>query len=207
MTTLEEARLALAAPFPIEFIELKPGTISKDKTRCLPMPYVDKRAYEDRLDEVVGPGNWSVSYQPWGSDAALCSLTILGVTKQDVGECNEPKDPNRATIIIAQAFKRACSSFGLGRYLYHLPKVWTDHAPDDFIKIPNARQVVYQMYAKAGLLKRDGVVVLPAAFNGYGAGTLLTHLDDVTLAKVSGAKDAAVAQAAADILRQREKAA
>jgi hypothetical protein len=27
----------------------------------------------------------------------------------------------------AQAFKRACSAFGLGRYLYSLPQVWAEY--------------------------------------------------------------------------------
>ena len=35
-------------------------------------------------------------------------------------------DENSATRAEAQAFKRACSCFGLGRYLYDLDKVWED---------------------------------------------------------------------------------
>ena len=33
---------------------------------------------------------------------------------------------NAATAAEAQAFKRACSVFGLGRYLYDVPAVWVD---------------------------------------------------------------------------------
>ncbi len=31
------------------------------------------------------------------------------------------------TTALAQAFKRACAAFGLGRYLYFLPQVWCDY--------------------------------------------------------------------------------
>jgi hypothetical protein len=49
----------------------------------------------------------------------------------------------------AQAFKRACVAFGVGRYLYtHLPQVWGD-LNGKYFKDP--RRLVHEMYEKAKL--------------------------------------------------------
>jgi hypothetical protein len=90
------------------------------------MAYVDARVYQTRLDRLAGPEGWSVEYRPVGERAVLCRLTILGVVREDLGEC-DAGDPNQATSATMQAFKRACAAFGLGRYLYSLPKPWVDY--------------------------------------------------------------------------------
>jgi hypothetical protein len=48
------------------------------------------------------------------------------VTRCDIGEKNSG-DVNTATSAIAQAFKRACVKFGLGRHLYTLESVWVPY--------------------------------------------------------------------------------
>ncbi len=68
----------------------------------------------------------NVEYLPIGERAIRCRLTILGVVREDVGECAQASDENAWTSATMQAFKRACSAFGLGRYLYNLPKPWVD---------------------------------------------------------------------------------
>jgi hypothetical protein len=53
-------------------------------------------------------------------------VTIRGLgTHTGVGE-EWADDENAATRAEAQAFKRACACFGLGRYLYDLNKIWVD---------------------------------------------------------------------------------
>jgi hypothetical protein len=52
--------------------------------------------------------------------AVTVTITGLG-SKTNVGEC-EASDENAATTTFAKAFKRACADFGLGRYLYDIPK-------------------------------------------------------------------------------------
>jgi hypothetical protein len=113
----------LARPFAPEHITWKPGATTKDKAKCLAMPYADLRAYQNRLDEICGLG-WSVSYLPWG-DRIICHLTINGVTRSSTGE-SDASDGNAGTSAEAQSFKRACAMFGLGRYLYELPPVWVE---------------------------------------------------------------------------------
>jgi hypothetical protein len=53
--TLEAVFAALAAPFPPEMVELKPGVVREEKRRALALAYVDARHYQARLDAVVGP--------------------------------------------------------------------------------------------------------------------------------------------------------
>ncbi len=140
---------ALRAPFPPAAIELKPGATSKDKTKALALAYCDMRAYQERLDDALGPLAWSVEYRPLGSGAVVCRLALAGVVREDVGEC-ATEDANRATIAVAQAFKRTCASFGLGRYLYSLPQVWADW-DSDAKSFRNPARVIAHLYKSAGL--------------------------------------------------------
>jgi hypothetical protein len=143
---------ALCAPFPQEFVELKPGAVSEEKKRALALAYVDARHYQARLDAVVGPNGWQVCYRPWGERAVICALTVLGVTREDVGEA-ERGDPNQATSAAMQAFKRACAAFGLGRYLYtDLPQLWVEATPRGRSwVISDSMAAVEQMYREAGI--------------------------------------------------------
>jgi len=127
MTTLTREQLAgLAEPFGADVIQWKPGATNRDKTSALALAYVDSRAYFDRLDAVV-PGDWSDDYQVNGDGTIVtCRLTIAGVTRCDVGE-KDAGDNNTTTSAAAQAFKRACAKFGLGRHLYRMPQVWADY--------------------------------------------------------------------------------
>ena len=113
----------LSRPFHPAHISWLPGATTSDKAKCLAMPYADLRAYQNRLDEICGL-QWSLSFTPWG-DRIICHLTINGVTRSSTGEAE--KGENAGTSAEAQATKRACSAFGLGRYLYELPNVWVEY--------------------------------------------------------------------------------
>lgn len=144
--TLAEAYPLLTRPFEIGQVEVKPGAVNG--TKALALAYVDMRAYQARLDEAVGPANWEVQYRPLGDRAVICKLTILGVTREDVGEA-DPEDSNAWTSAVAQSFKRTCASFGLGRYLYQLPRLWAEYDKEcKNFKAPG--KVVEQMYQVNG---------------------------------------------------------
>jgi len=165
MTTLLTAEIiaALAAPFPIATIEVKPGAVRQDGTSALALAYADWRVYADRLDALVGPANWSIQLTPWGDTRVIARLSIFGITKDASGE-GEPQDDNCGTIAEAQAKKRACSEFGLGRYLYGLPRVWGKGQGDrKSFRFDDPQGIVYQMYAQAGLLPRSAPPAAPAA--------------------------------------------
>jgi len=113
----------LSRPFSVAHVSWLPGATTKDKSKCLAMAYADLRAYQNRLDELCGL-NWSATYTPWG-ERIICHLTINGVTRSSTGEADG--GGNAGTSAEAQAFKRACAMFGLGRYLYDLPSVWVEY--------------------------------------------------------------------------------
>jgi hypothetical protein len=116
----------LCEPFHPMLVEWKPQAMSKDGKRTLAVPYIDARHYQQRLDQVA-PG-WQTEYEFIKPDGSLvvCRLTVMGVTREEVGE-SDPSDDNTATSAVAQSFKRACTAFGVGRYLYFLPQVWCDY--------------------------------------------------------------------------------
>jgi hypothetical protein len=75
----------------------------------------------DILDEVCGPENWqSIFYEENG--LLFCKVGIFvgecWVWKSDTGsESKVEKDKGH----VSDAFKRACVSWGIGRFLYRLP--------------------------------------------------------------------------------------
>tara|TARA_R100000458_G_C8254247_1_gene230605 strand:+ start:391 stop:876 length:486 start_codon:yes stop_codon:yes gene_type:complete len=97
------------------------------KATCV--AYIDARDAQDLLDEVVGPDCWqSMFYEENG--LLFCKVGILvdsvltdsnthnWVWKSDTGsESNVEKQKGHAS----DAFKRACVSWGIGRFLYRLP--------------------------------------------------------------------------------------
>lgn len=119
-----EVTRELSEPFPNDLIKYRAGATTRDKKKAMALPYVDPRDYERRLDEVA-PGEWAVDFEPWGQSRLICRLTIYGVTRASTGEAEED---DRAvavgTAAEAQAFKRACSKFGLGRHLYDGEAQW-----------------------------------------------------------------------------------
>ena len=114
----------LAQPFPASSIYWRAGVVSRDKKRAQALPYAEPRVYEDRLNQIC-PGLWSVSFRPWGESRIICDLSIGELTRSSTGEENEGFAPGTAAE--AQAFKRACVKFGLGRYLYDVPIVWVPY--------------------------------------------------------------------------------
>ncbi|MGC9335886.1 MAG: Rad52/Rad22 family DNA repair protein [Anaerolineae bacterium] len=123
---LDDLLSELAKPFDPGRVDWKPQATSG--SRALAVAYADARTYQDRLNEVAG-ADWSDDYQVLDDGAVvLCRLSVCGVTRSDIGEA--PKsDQNTATSALVQAFKRACVKFGVGRYLYDLPKTWVDYDP------------------------------------------------------------------------------
>jgi hypothetical protein len=121
-----ELHKELAKPFPARSVSWRAGVVSRDKRRAQALPFVDPRLYEDRLNRVC-PGDWSVHFRPWGEKRIVCELTVYGVTRASTGEFDAGDRIAQGTAAEAQAFKRACSKFGLGRYLYEIPIVWVDY--------------------------------------------------------------------------------
>lgn len=128
--TWSQVGAEMAAPFPIEAISWKPQVLTKAKDKAMVATYGDMREYQRRLDQHLGVSGWQVAYKPWGDNKVICELTItvndLAVMKSATGEYSDGggRDAPEGTAAEAQAFKRACAMFGLGRYLYELPTSW-----------------------------------------------------------------------------------
>ncbi len=146
--TLDE----LSKPFHPSRITWRPGALTGKKDKALALAYADLRAYQNRLDETCGM-DWSVSYTPWG-DRIICHLTINGITRSSTGEADSDSERSEiaGTSAEAQAFKRACAMFGLGRYLYSLPTLWVEYdAPNQrFTEKSKARlhSIIAQHYQR-----------------------------------------------------------
>lgn len=114
----------LREPFPAEDLEWRPGSTfeRQGQPMALALPYVTARAIMDRLDEVVGPMDWSDSYRKVdGTKGWICRLEVLGYGHED-GADETDIEPTKGGI--SDALKRAAVKFGIGRYLYRLPKFY-----------------------------------------------------------------------------------
>jgi hypothetical protein len=108
------------------------------------LAYADPRAYTDRLNELFAPSGWTRDYnvqmvqnferkERGATERTITAkivvtskVTIYGLgTHTGLGE-EWAENDNAGTAAEAQAFKRACSCFGLGRYLYDLEGQWVD---------------------------------------------------------------------------------
>jgi hypothetical protein len=115
---VEATTRALAAPFDPAEIRFKPAVVTGN--RALALAYVDARAIQNRLDEVLGVDGWQDDYEclPDGSVVCRLRLKIGGewITKVDVGGPSEqPDGGDRLKAAFSDALKRAAVKFGVGR--------------------------------------------------------------------------------------------
>jgi hypothetical protein len=130
----------LAEPFDPSVIRWRVTHTTQDRSRGAAIAYADPRAYTDRLNQLFTPSGWTRSYDvtavsavsrqkrdkiiQTGKVLVTCTLTIARLgTHTGSGE-QWADEQNAMTAAEAQAFKRAGSCFGLGRYLYNLPETW-----------------------------------------------------------------------------------
>jgi hypothetical protein len=134
---------SLAAPFAEHEVK------SFQKSSGTPeMFYITARTVMNRLDDILGPHNWTDDYEPCGH-ALKCFLTITlpdgtKVTKTGVGGKagmgDEGDDEKSAE---SDAFKRAASKIGVGRYLRRdgVPVYAKElHKPEDREAVPKRAQ-------------------------------------------------------------------
>jgi len=120
-------------------VQGKAKTGKTGKTICV--AYIDARAVQKFLDNVVGPENWKTEFsQPYfaktvanryknGATVEIeadivrvsCKLSIKvndeWITKEDVGEGEDTEATKSA---FSDAFKRSAVHWGVGRFLYDL---------------------------------------------------------------------------------------
>ncbi|MCD0168604.1 Rad52/Rad22 family DNA repair protein [Deinococcus sp. 23YEL01] len=139
--TYAEFKDQLAAPFPARRVLWRAQSFTHDRTSARMVAYVDARTVMERLDEVC-PDAWEfdVEFLTGALPAARGQLTVLGLTRCDVGEAGEG-DAATLKAAASDALKRCAVHFGIGRYLYDLPSPWVDwdeeqRAPVEVPRLP-----------------------------------------------------------------------
>jgi hypothetical protein len=134
--------LELEVPFSPDQVRWRVTNTTNDKKRGQIVPYADPRAYTDRLNALFCPQGWTREYKietmnnitrvkkgesiVSGKVLVTCTVTIIGLWSHSGTGEEWADDDTGMTSADAQAFKRACSCFGLGRYFYDFPAIWVD---------------------------------------------------------------------------------
>lgn len=121
----DEIVRALAAPFPekdVSWVIVATKHKNTADHSDLWAPYLDADAIRDRLDQVCGPGGWAMDVEAASPTSIICRLTVLGVTRADVGDGKDADQPLKAAA--TDSLKRAAVNFGIGRYLHNVGKQW-----------------------------------------------------------------------------------
>lgn len=127
--TIDTIGEKLRKPLAHDYVQWRIGMCGKsgEKIWARLLAYMDNRAVMDRLDEVVGPMNWSSEFKPGPSGGNLCCISIrIGsewVTKCDGAE-NTDFEPIKGGL--SDAMKRAGVQWGIGRYLYDVGESWAE---------------------------------------------------------------------------------
>ncbi len=125
----------LRDPLPERMISWRVGSTNQDKTRGQALPYIDNRIVQNRLDDVVGPSNWTNRYEEVVVDNRLLAVRcIIGVRvdgqwveKEDAAHLDDSSQGSRELAIkgvYSDAMKRAAVQWGIGRYLYDFQAPW-----------------------------------------------------------------------------------
>ena len=147
--TTDEIKTLLELPFrAVEITWRVLGDGEKTEGEARIIPYAYRAAYMRRLDILFGPGGWTQSFSmttvsniqrskkvnkayvmiTTGKILVTSTITIEGFgTRSSTGE-GWADDENGTTRAQAQAFRRACAEFGLGRYLRELES-WNCKVP------------------------------------------------------------------------------
>lgn len=163
----DEQAKALEYPFTFQEIEWRVLRVAKSNPKKAQVAaYVDSRAIQNRLDAVVGRENWqnvfeSVVGSNNSTTAHICRISIYypergeWITKSDGAGCTDV-EPIKGGL--SNAFKRAASMWGMGRYLYGLKNIWANI--DEYKCIEQASypelEKRYNQYVNQLLSKKQG---------------------------------------------------
>jgi len=129
-----ELEMKLSAPFRADEISFRVGATNKDKTTGMCLYYMDARAVENRLDEVCGIAGWQNRY-PFDGCCEIGIKVMPALMNNDgeithngewiwktngAGETDFEGEKGK----YSDAFKRAATMWGIGRYLYGGPSKW-----------------------------------------------------------------------------------
>jgi hypothetical protein len=135
----------LREPFDVRFVNWKINNYSGDKTKAMITFYLDARAVQHRLNQVLGVEGWSFSFSELDKDQGVHGkLTVYiftdnpekpkskdeciihEVTREDVGYASTTNKDEWYKDAVSDALKRCAVHFGVGHFLYALPNLWVD---------------------------------------------------------------------------------
>lgn len=121
---IKEIEKELKKPFKPDEIEYRISAKSKDGTKGLAVAYIQNRAVQNRLDEVLGFTNWKNEFVVTDK-GKICGLS-LRINDEWITKYDGASDTQIEAIKggISDSMKRAAVQWGIGRYLYNLPGVW-----------------------------------------------------------------------------------
>ncbi|RDI96561.1 DNA repair protein Rad52 [Meiothermus sp. QL-1] len=172
---MDEVWAMLCEPFAEEALGWRIEGFSRDRKRALVARCATVEAVLERLDEVVGPQGWQDSYELLPSKerhAVKCRLTILGVSKEALGE------GETLQAAFADALRQAAAKFGIGRV--PAERRWVELDPEsgqpslgrgeeEAAAKPEAQVLIDRLMERlkaAGLGKQAAQIVLK--YGGYG---------------------------------------
>lgn len=149
MTEIQKKLEALRAPVNSSDISWRVGEMTEDKTKGRALPYIDARVVQNRLDEVMGPGNWKNSYtEVFAGNRLLgvrCSLALRidgeWVSKEDAAymRSNHSSEESHERALkgaYSDAEKRAAVQWGIARHLYDFEAPWVELVDGKLSTIP-----------------------------------------------------------------------
>lgn len=119
----------LKNPFDPKFVKWRVGATNSDKTKGIALAYIDSREVNKRFDEVCGIANWQDRLTEV-KDGFISEIDIkidgVWVTRSNAAGLTQVEAVKGGA---SDAFKRAASKWGVGRYLYYLKNVWVPIVP------------------------------------------------------------------------------
>ena len=124
--------MRLQSPFPASDYEWRVQSETRNGDKVQVLCYVQARAIQNRLDEVVGPWGWQTEFVKGPDGGVICRLSLRDpdsgewVTKEDGAENTQVEAVKGG---LSSALKRVGSAWGIGRLLYNLPSAWVPLEP------------------------------------------------------------------------------
>lgn len=128
----------LKDPFDPKFVKWRIGATNEKRqngqvvqaaTKGIALAYIDSREVTKRLDHVCGISGWQSRLVPM-AEGFICEIDIkigdVWITKSNAAGLTKVEAVKGGA---SDAFKRAASTWGVGRYLYYLPNVWVNVVP------------------------------------------------------------------------------
>ena len=136
----------LSLPLSVEDVEFRIQSINKGGFATL-LAYKDARVDMNRLDKVVGAINWKREHFLING-SMYCRVSIFNestnewVSKED---CGTPSMTEKEKGLSSDAFKRACTNWGIGRELYSYPRMQIKLLPNEFTIVNGKSKQTYDL--------------------------------------------------------------